>query len=161
MFSCGSLHGCPGWQRVFFDDGKIAGVIRNVRGDKSDCRLEIKITHAAKGTAKLRAEKGINLPDTRLSISAMTPKDREDLQFASRYGDLVSLSFVRRPEDVAELIEELDRLETTKLGIIIKIENRPAIEALPQILLMATLVSARGHGSPRRPGSGDWFREDD
>jgi pyruvate kinase len=124
-------------ERIFFDDGKIAGIIRNVRADKSDRRLEIKITHAAKGTAKLRAEKGINLPDTRLGISAITAKDREDLQFASQYGDLVSLSFVRRPEDVAELIEELDRLETTKFGIIIKIENRPAVEALPQILLTA------------------------
>jgi pyruvate kinase len=124
-------------ERIFFDDGKIAGVIRNVRGDKSDRRLEIKITQAAKGTAKLRAEKGINLPDTRLSISAMTPKDREDLQFASQYGDLVSLSFIRRSEDVAELIEQFDHLGTTEIGIIVKIENRPAVEALPQILLTA------------------------
>ena len=42
-------------------------------------RLEIKITQAANGTAKLRAEKGINLPDTKLNISTLTPKDREDL----------------------------------------------------------------------------------
>ncbi len=44
---------------------------------------------------------------------------------------------VRRPEDVAELIHELDSLGVTHTGIILKIENRPAVEALPQILLTA------------------------
>jgi pyruvate kinase len=97
-------------ERIFFDDGKIGGVIRAVHHGSGEPRLEVKITHAANGTAKLRAEKGINLPDTKLNISALTPKDRLDLEFATRCGDLVSLSFVRRPEDVAELIQELDRL---------------------------------------------------
>jgi pyruvate kinase len=124
-------------ERIFFDDGKIGGVIRSVHNDSDGSWLEIRITHAANGTAKLRAEKGINLPDTRLSISALTAKDREDLELASEYGDLVSLSFVRRPEDVAELIQELDRLGAEQTGIILKIENRPSVEALPQILLTA------------------------
>ena len=75
--------------------------------ESNEPRLKIKITRAAKGTAKLRAEKGINLPDTKLNISALTPKDRKDLEFATEYGDLVSLSFVRRPEDVAELAQSL------------------------------------------------------
>jgi pyruvate kinase len=86
----------PG-ERIFFDDGKIEGVIRAVHQEGGEPQLEVEITHAAKGTAKLRAEKGINLPDTKLNISALTPKDREDLEFATEYGDLVSLSFVRRP----------------------------------------------------------------
>jgi pyruvate kinase len=106
VFTCAR----PG-ERIFFDDGKIGGVIREVHQQGRESRLEIKITHAANGTAKLRAEKGINLPDTRLSVSALTVKDREDLEFASEHGDLISLSFVRRPEDVEELIHELDRLE--------------------------------------------------
>jgi pyruvate kinase len=126
----------PG-ERIFFDDGKIGGVIRSIHNGNGETRLEVKITHAANGTAKLRADKGINLPDTKLSISALTPKDRQDLEFASRHGDLVSLSFVRRPEDVAELIHELDSFGATHSGIILKIENRPAVEALPQILLTA------------------------
>jgi pyruvate kinase len=45
--------------------------------------------------------------------------------------------FLRRPEDVAELIHELDSLEVSHTGIILKIANRPAVEALPQILLNA------------------------
>lgn len=139
----------PG-ERIFFDDGKIGGVIRAVRSDADGDRLEIKITHAVNGTVKLRAEKGINLPDTRLSISALTPKDRQDLEFASQHGDLVSLSFVRRPEDVAELLQELDSLGAYQTGIILKIENRLAVEALPQLLLtvmqrqMVSVMVARG-----------------
>jgi pyruvate kinase len=109
----------PG-ERIFFDDGKIEGVIRAVHKESVEPRLEVKITNAANGTTKLRAEKGINLPDTKLSISALTPKDREDLKFAAKYGDLVSLSFVRRPEDVAELIRELDCLGATQTEIILK-----------------------------------------
>ena len=103
----------PG-ERIFFDDGKIAGVIRSVHSDSEGSRLEIRITHADNGTAKLRAEKGINLPDTRLSISALTPKDRGDLELASEHADLVSLSFVRRPEDVAELFRSSTDSEPRK-----------------------------------------------
>jgi pyruvate kinase len=125
----------PG-ERIFFDDGKIEGIIRAVQKE-GEPRLEVKITQAAKGTVKLRPEKGINLPDTKLNISALTAKDREDLEFAAEHGDLVSLSFVRRPEDVAELIQELGRLGAERTGIILKIENRPAVEALPRILLTA------------------------
>ena len=137
-------------ERIFFDDGKIEGVIRAAHQKGSEPRLEIEITQAANGTAKLRAEKGINLPDSKLNISALTPKDREDLEFVAQYGDMVSLSFVRRPEDVAELIAQLDRLEATKTGIILKIENRRAVEDLPRILLtamgrpMTAVMVARG-----------------
>jgi pyruvate kinase len=126
----------PG-ERIFFDDGKIEGVIRAVHKEGVEPRLEVKITNAVNGTAKLRAEKGINLPDTKLRISPLTAKDLEDLEFATKYGDLVSLSFVRRPEDVTELVRELDRLGATQTGIILKIENRAAVEALPRILLTA------------------------
>jgi pyruvate kinase len=126
----------PG-ERIFFDDGKIGGVIRAVRRDQDGQRLEIKITHAINGTAKLRAAKGINLPDTRLRVSALTEKDRQDLEFAAEHGDLASLSFVRRPRDVAELIGALETLGAERTGIILKIENRLAVEALPQLLLTA------------------------
>jgi pyruvate kinase len=126
----------PG-ERILFDDGKIGGVIHAVRKEDGEPQLQLKITQAAKGTAKLRPEKGINLPDTKLSISALTAKDRADLEFAAEHGDLISLSFVRRSEDVAEFMQELDRLGATQTGIILKIENRPAVEALPRILLTA------------------------
>ena len=61
----------PG-ERIFFDDGRIGGVIRELHQEEGQPWLEVKITQAAKGTAKLRSEKGINLPDTELGISALT-----------------------------------------------------------------------------------------
>ena len=122
----------PG-QRILFDDGKIAGVIRSV-GSPS---LEVEVTHAVGGAAKLRAEKGINLPDTDLNLSALTGKDLEDLRFIVEHGDMVSLSFVRHREDIEALIAELDRLGGQRLGIILKIENRQAFEHLPDLLLSA------------------------
>ena len=137
-------------ERIFFDDGKIEGVIRAAHREGSEPRLEIEITQAANGTAKLRAEKGINLPDSKLNISALTPKDREDLEFATQYRRF-GVPLVRSAsEDVAELIAELDRLEATNTGIILKIENRRAVEDLPRILLtamgrpMTAVMVARG-----------------
>jgi pyruvate kinase len=78
-------------QRIFFDDGKIGGIIHAIRKGDGGSQLQLKITHAAKGTAKLRPEKGINLPDTKLSISPLTAKDRADLEIAAEHGDLISL----------------------------------------------------------------------
>ena len=149
----------PG-ERIFFDDGKIEGVIHELRKEGGEPRIEVKITHAANGTAKLRAEKGINLPDTKLRISALTPKDREDLEFVTKYGDLVSLSFVRRPEDVAELIQELDRLGATR--------NRDHPQNRePSCRGISSADSAygdgqannRSDGGPRRSRGGDRVRE--
>ncbi len=120
-------------QRILFDDGKIAGVIRAVSAQQ----LEVEITSAHGGTAKLRAEKGINLPDTEFHLSALTEKDLADLPFIAERADMVSLSFVRHRHDVERLIAELDRFEAPQLGIVLKIENRQAFENLPDLLLTA------------------------
>ena len=120
-------------QRVLLDDGKIAGVIRAV----SPASLELEITRAPGGSAKLRAEKGINLPDTTLELPVMNATDLENLAFAAKHGDIVSLSFVRRREDIQTLVTELHRLNAKKLDIVLKIENREAFENLPELLLAA------------------------
>ncbi len=120
-------------ERVFFDDGKIAGTIATV----SDERIGIDITSAVGGSAKLRGEKGINLPDTDLQLPALSAKDREDLAFAVQHGDMVALSFVQRSEDVEQLLAELDRLGAARHGVILKIETRLAFERLPGLLLTA------------------------
>ncbi len=122
----------PG-QRILFDDGKISGIIRCVDSQW----LEVEVTHVIGGKAKLRAEKGINLPDTDLKLSALTSKDLEDLKFIVEHGDMVSLSFVRQREDIEALMAELDRLGGQHLGIILKIENRQAFENLPDLILSA------------------------
>ena len=105
---------------ILFDDGKIRGTIRGVAAD----RLRVEITAVAGGAAKLRAEKGINLPDTELDLPALTAKDVEDLAFVAKHADMVALSFVRRPEDIEALLAEIARLGASQLGIVLKIETK-------------------------------------
>jgi pyruvate kinase len=120
----------PG-ERIWFDDGRIGGVIRHVQRDE----VHVEITVAREEGEKLAADKGINLPDSKLMVDALSPKDLEDLEFVVRHADMVGLSFVRRVRDVELLQGQLTRLGTGNLGIVLKIENRAAFEHLPDLLL--------------------------
>jgi pyruvate kinase len=62
----------------------------------------------------------INLPDTDLSIPALTDKDVADLEFVVRFADIVGLSFVRAPEDVFSLQDHLTRLGAEHLGVVLR-----------------------------------------
>ncbi len=90
----------------------------------------------------VKDRKGVNLPDTVLPIPALTAKDRSDLDAALNLGvDWVALSFVQRPEDVAEL----RKLVVGKAAVLAKIEKPKALEWLPEILELAdALMVARG-----------------
>jgi pyruvate kinase len=120
----------PG-ERIWFDDGRIGGVIRQVQGEG----VHVQITVAREDGERLAADKGINLPDSALELAALTAKDLEDLDFVARYADMVGLSFVRRASDVGQLQEHLNRRDAGDLGIVLKIENRTAFEHLPDLLL--------------------------
>jgi len=136
----------PG-ERVWFDDGKISGVV--TANDGREIAIEIGFT-GPKGS-RLRPEKGINLPDTDIVIPALTEKDVADLTSMVGSVDLIGLSFVRRPEDIHLLEDHLTRLGAQHLGIVLKIENRFAFDHLPQLLLAAyALAAGRRHGRPRR-----------
>lgn len=122
----------PG-ERIFFDDGKVAGMIRGV----SDACLQVEITSIPGGTYKLRDEKGINLPDTHLGLPALSPKDRRDLAFAVRHADMMAMSFVQQPKDIEALLAELHRHDAAEVGIVLKIETARAFASLPGLLLTA------------------------
>lgn len=126
--------------RILFDDGKIEGVIREVLPD----RLRIVIQRAAPQGSKLRPEKGINLPDTDLSIPALSADDIAHLQFAVKHADLVSLSFVHRPDDVLLLRKHLADLGQPNMAVVLKIETRAALLQLPGILLAGMQRSPLG-----------------
>jgi pyruvate kinase len=128
---------CVG-EHVWLDDGRIGGVIRAVSSES----VVVEITDARSGGEKLRADKGINLPDSRLDLPALTPKDVEDLPFVVQHADAVCLSFVHRAEDVDDLANRLTQLGRPDLGIVLKIETRRAFECLPE-LLFAALRSPR------------------
>jgi pyruvate kinase len=118
-------------ETIWFDDGKIGGIIESVGPDE----MKVRITVAKPGGDKLRGDKGINLPDSTVHLPALTEKDIADLAFAVRHADLVGLSFIRRPEDMGALQAELKRLNASEMGIVLKIETRMAFEQLPIILL--------------------------
>ncbi len=117
---------------IFFDDGKIEGVIRQV--DKDEILVEI--LNARKNGSKLRADKGINFPGSKFDIRGLTDKDKKDLTFVVQNADTVSLSFVNRRRDVRDLITELEELNAPKdFGIILKIETQSGFNNLAKILL--------------------------
>jgi pyruvate kinase len=135
------LHDLKVGERVWFDDGKIGGVIRKV----ADSEATIEITNAAAlGGSKLRTNKGINLPDSDLRIASITPEDLEDLQVVAEQADIVGMSFVRSPDDVEALEAHLVRLGRPDIGLLLKIETRRAFDNLPLLVLAAMRRAAAG-----------------
>ena len=116
---------------VFFDDGMIKAIVI----DKNETDAELVVTKAYKN--KLGTHKGINLPDTSLSLPPLTERDIELLPFVCAHADLVGYSFVREPEDVQQLYAELDKHGAKDIGVIFKIENQEAFENLPLLLFEA------------------------
>lgn len=117
---------------IWFDDGKIGGVIESL----SPLGAHVRITHTSADVSKLRADKGINLPQTDLSIRALTPKDLDDLPFVASHADMVGFSFVSRAEEITELQARLAALGA-RPAIVLKIETQRAFDNLPELLLTA------------------------
>jgi len=119
-------------QPVYFDDGKIEGIITDVNGSQAN----IRITQGKGEGSKLQADKGINFPETDLKVNGMTEKDKGDLAFVVKYADVINMSFVNDAKDVQALLDELSQYQSSP-GIILKIETRKGFENLPSILLKA------------------------
>ena len=123
----------PG-QHLLVDDGRL--------------RLEITgcsdrhIAAAVLAGGPIGDRKGVNLPGAVLPVSAMTEKDRKDLSFALDQGaDWIALSFVQRPDDVAEL----RNLAGSRASVLAKIEKPAALDNLTQIVdLSDAVMVARG-----------------
>lgn len=118
---------------ILFNDGKIEGVITSASPDM----LVVKITQAKEGGSKLGEDKGINLPESEISLTGLMDKDYDDLKFIAEHADIVNMSFVNEPEDILELQEELNSLNASHLGIMVKIETRRGFKNLPFLLLAA------------------------
>ena len=116
------------------DDGKLQITVKE--------RTKHHLIARADTPGELSSRKGINVPGRTLPISALTEKDREDLQFALDLGvDYIALSFVQQPSDV----EEAKKLIDGRAGIISKIEKPSAVEFLDEILELSDAVMvARG-----------------
>lgn len=120
-------------EAISINDGKISGVIRKVSPEQ----LEVEITKANPTGSRLRGHRGINFPDSDIRLPGLTETDRTNLKFVAQHADAVSLSFVRKPQDVEALITELNELSADKLGLIIKVETRKGFKSLPKVMLAA------------------------
>ncbi|HXP82853.1 MAG TPA: pyruvate kinase [Verrucomicrobiae bacterium] len=125
---------------VWFDDGKIGGVIRAVNEDS----VSVEIAQARPGGEKLGAEKGINLPETQIDIPALTDEDSAALPFIVEHADLVGCSFVRTETHVRQLLDRIEQLGGQRLGLVLKIETRKAFENLPNLILAAMRTESLG-----------------
>jgi len=119
---------------LLIDDGRVRLRLLSTRGDVAEAIVEV--------GGEIKDRKGINMPDTLLGVTAMTAKDRTDLDAALHLGvDWIALSFVQRPEDVAELKKHV----AGRASVLAKIEKPKALERLDEILDIAdALMVARG-----------------
>jgi pyruvate kinase len=119
---------------LLLDDGKLRFRVTHVREDHLETEVVV--------GGPLSDRKGVNVPDVALPIPALTEKDRQDLAFALQHGiEYVGLSFVQRPEDVAEARE----ITAGRAWIMVKMEKPQAVENLDAILALSDCVMvARG-----------------
>jgi pyruvate kinase len=163
-FAEGRISVTPG-QKFSLDDNPQPGTADRVQlphpeilsviqpGDRiliDDGRVQLKAINCVSGTVTteviagthLSDRKGVSLPDTEIVQGSMTSKDRRDLEEAiSAEVDWVALSFVQRPEDLAEV----RKIARGRVGVLAKIEKPQAIERLDQIIEISdAIMVARG-----------------
>ena len=115
-------------ERVLLDDGKLIFEVL-----KTNKKNEVKVKVIQGGP--LRSKKGVNLPNTKLSLPALTPKDKADAVFAiEQQVDWIALSFVRNSDDLKELQALIEAHCDYKIPIIAKIEKPEAVKNIDRIV---------------------------
>ncbi|MCA0383205.1 MAG: pyruvate kinase [Bacteroidetes bacterium] len=124
--------------KIMIDDGKLEVIVKGIERN-GDVKVEVTIGGV------LSSKKGINLPDTKISLPALTDKDLADLEFIiEQQLDWVALSFVRSVKDLVILRSKLDE-KKSKTKIIAKIEKPEAITNIRDIILESdAIMIARG-----------------
>ena len=122
-------------QRLLIDDGKLRLKVIEASQDAILCSAEV--------GGVIMDRKGVNVPDAVVPVPALTEKDRRDLAFAlEQHADWIALSFVQRPEDVAEARKLIG---STQTALMAKIEKPAAISRLDEIIELADgIMVARG-----------------
>ncbi len=119
---------------LLLDDGKIRLAVLEASSERAVTRVEV--------GGKLSARKGVSVPNAVLAVSALTRKDHSDLEAALDAGvDWIALSFVQRPEDIAEA----KKIARGRAAVMAKMEKPQAVERLDEIVDAAdALMVARG-----------------
>lgn len=125
-------------ERILLNDGKIEMQVTEVLPDSVK-------TKVIRGT-EIWSRRGFNLPDTIVDTSVLTNKDRADLEYAlTKNPDWVAVSFVQRPEDIAEVRDFITAHTTRPVKIMAKIERKSAVEQIDEIARAADgIMIARG-----------------
>lgn len=123
--------------RILMDDGLLELKVVKKNADTITAQVVV--------GGELKSRKGVNLPDVKISMPALTEKDIRDLKFAVEHEvDYIGMSFVRSADDVQEVISRV-RAEGSTAGIIAKIEKPEAVEVIDEIIEEANgIMVARG-----------------
>ena len=126
--------GIEAGHRLLLDDGKIRLAVTAASRERIVTTVEV--------GGKLSDRKGVSLPDTLIPFSALTPKDRSDLDAALDTGiDWIGLSFIQRPEDIAEA----KKITRGRAAVMAKIEKPAAVHRLDDIMdVTDAIMVARG-----------------
>jgi pyruvate kinase len=128
--------------RFAYDDGRLLGEVVSVeRGS-----VVVSILRAKSGGVRLKVDKGVNFPDSRLDLSPLTDRDRADLDAVVALSDIIGYSFVSDAADLDLLEHALARRARsgTPLGLVAKIERPDAVRNLPQLIARAAGVRPFG-----------------
>ncbi|MCG8568841.1 MAG: pyruvate kinase [Spirochaetes bacterium] len=123
---------------ILIDDGLIQLKVKSIVGHEIHCQIL--------NSGKVASRKGVNVPNARLSLPAVSKQDKADLLFGiEQEVDYVAASFIRKPEDVLEIRNLLDKNGGKEILIIAKIENQEGVENINEIIALADgLMVARG-----------------
>lgn len=123
---------------VLLDDGKIKMHCVDIKGDEVICKVV--------NGGEIKGRRGVNLPETDLTISALTAKDKKDIEFGIKNNvDYIAFSFVRKASEAMELRKMLDKRGKKQIKIIAKIETPQALTNFDEILAVVDgVMVARG-----------------
>lgn len=132
--------------RILIDDGLIEMIVK----EKSETDIVCEVLNEGAVSNK----KGVNVPDTRLSMPYLSDKDREDILFACKKGyDFIAASFVRSADDVFEVRKVLSENNGNAIRIISKIENKEGVDNIDEIIEASDgIMIARGDMGVEIPG---------
>ena len=127
-------------ERVFIDDGMIEGVVETIKQEGA----AVRIVRISSGKPQIKSQKGINFPDSEISVSPITDFDKACLPFICKYADLVGYSFIRNADDLKNLQDALNELSAQPPYIIMKIETPESVKNLPDLLIEGMRQKAFG-----------------
>ncbi|TVQ49472.1 MAG: hypothetical protein EA365_00410 [Gloeocapsa sp. DLM2.Bin57] len=122
--------------RIWIDDGHLGAIIESIDSQG----IWLRVTHTRPKGEKLKADKGINFPETIINLNPLTAKDLADLDFVANHADLIGYSFVQTARDIQLLQTELEKrlgAQWRNKAIIAKIETQEAINNLPELIVQA------------------------